>query len=414
MRIDTAEEVEALLNDADGDVAACSADRLFNQAVTHHEAGEWGLALRGFSTVLRLEPGRADAAFNIATILQMLGFTRLAVDYTEKTLALRSNDATAHIFLGTVLAATERDAVIEAYRRLVVDGASPNPRALHRLAVLTGEGPSTLAAAPDYVRDVFDELADTFEEKLVSHLSYRVPWDLYEAVHDVVCPPPLEGGWRVMDLGSGTGLCGRIFREYVWGISDIDGSEARAKRESTTTVLAPSGGAMLGCDLSRKMVAKARESGDYTEVRVQEMHEALRQEKAGSLNMILSADTFIYVGQLDECFALVSQALRKGGLFAFSIEELMEKGRGRDGQRLAAAINTTALSPSSAKHEEDTAMVPEFCLMSSGRYAQTHAYILRLLAAYGLELRAYVEVQIRKESTIPVPGKIYVAEKPGA
>lgn len=84
MRIDTAEEVEALLNDADGDVAACSADRLFNQAVTHHEAGEWGLALRGFSTVLRLEPGRADAAFNIATILQMLGFTRLAVDYTEK------------------------------------------------------------------------------------------------------------------------------------------------------------------------------------------------------------------------------------------------------------------------------------------------------------------------------------------
>lgn len=314
------------------------------------------------------------------------------------------------------MAATEREAVIEAYRRLVVNGASPNPRAQHRLAVLTGEGPSTLAAAPDYVQDVFDELADTFEEKLVSHLCYRVPWDLYQAVRDVVRPPPPEGGWRVMDLGSGTGLCGRIFRDYVWGIADGDGSEAGMKRGTKTTTMTPAGGAMLGCDLSSKMVAKARKNGDYTEVRVQEVHEALRQEKAGSLDMILSADTFIYVGQLNECFALVSQALREGGLFAFSIEELMEKdiGEEKDGRRLAAATSTTALFPSSAIHEEDTAMVPEFRLVSSGRYAQTHAYILRLLAAYGLELRADVEVQIRKESTVPVPGRIYVAEKPGA
>lgn len=84
MSVDSAEEVRALLNDADGDVAAFSADDLFRQAVTHHEAGEWALALRGFSTVLQMEPGRADAAFNIAATLQMLGFTRLAVDYTEK------------------------------------------------------------------------------------------------------------------------------------------------------------------------------------------------------------------------------------------------------------------------------------------------------------------------------------------
>jgi tetratricopeptide (TPR) repeat protein len=76
--------VKTLLNDADGEVATCSVDGLFNQAVTHHEAGEWALALRCFSTVLRLEPARADAAFNIATTLHMLGYTRLAVDYTEK------------------------------------------------------------------------------------------------------------------------------------------------------------------------------------------------------------------------------------------------------------------------------------------------------------------------------------------
>jgi len=91
MSIDTAEEVQALLNDVDGDAAACSADDMFKQAVKHHEAGEWALALRGFSTVLRLEPGRADTAFNIAATLQMLGFTRLAVEYTEKVSLWRTH-----------------------------------------------------------------------------------------------------------------------------------------------------------------------------------------------------------------------------------------------------------------------------------------------------------------------------------
>ena len=83
MSIDSAGEVQALLND-NGLDGACSADDLWKQALLHHEAGEWAEALRGFSTVLQLEPGRADAAFNIAATLQMLGFTRLAVDYTEK------------------------------------------------------------------------------------------------------------------------------------------------------------------------------------------------------------------------------------------------------------------------------------------------------------------------------------------
>ena len=312
------------------------------------------------------------------------------------------------------MAATERDAVIEAYRRLVENGASPNPRACHRLAVLTGEGPSALSAAPDYVREVFDELADTFEEKLVSHLSYRVPWDLYQTVHRVR-PPLKEGGWRVLDLGSGTGLCGRIFKEYVCGISDGDGSEEGATATTTTTTAAMTGGAMLGCDLSPKMVGKCEESGDYTEVRLQDVHEALRQEEAGSLNLVLSADTFIYVGQLEECFALVAQALTVGGLFAFSIEELRgkEKEDEKEDEQRLATLTTTVSHLSAAAREIDDATVPEFRLVSSGRYAQTHAYILRLLAAHGLELRVSVEVQIRKESTVPIPGRIYVAEKPG-
>lgn len=86
MSLASAEEVLALLNDTAIADNGSSADELFRLAVGEHEAGEWALALRGFAAVLQLEPGRADAAFNIGAILQMLGFTRLAVQYTEKVM----------------------------------------------------------------------------------------------------------------------------------------------------------------------------------------------------------------------------------------------------------------------------------------------------------------------------------------
>lgn len=90
---------------------------------------------------------------------------------------------TTHVLLGTVLAESEKDAVVGAYRRLLPSlkawGGGAYHRAAHRLAVLTGEGPSARAAAPEYVREVFDAMAEDFEAKLVEHLGYKVrDWSL--------------------------------------------------------------------------------------------------------------------------------------------------------------------------------------------------------------------------------------------
>lgn len=49
-----------------------------------------------------------------------------------------------------------------------------SPWAAHRLACLTGEGASAESAQAAYVQQVFDDLADSFETKLVQHLHYRV------------------------------------------------------------------------------------------------------------------------------------------------------------------------------------------------------------------------------------------------
>jgi lipoprotein NlpI len=178
--------------------------KVLAEGLRWHEEGQFGRALRCFAAVVEAQPSHADAAFNAAAILHMCGQTLLAVHYTAQVrqlpathhpwlrvcfgaqaarslvcsvgvqaLEARPNDATAHNLLGSVLAESEPQAVIEAYRRLVESNPS-NHRAKHRLAVLTGEGGSARTAEPAYVAQVFDELADTFEAKLVDHLQYKV------------------------------------------------------------------------------------------------------------------------------------------------------------------------------------------------------------------------------------------------
>lgn len=85
----------------------------------------------------------------------------------------KPDDVTAHSYLSKVLYESEPELVKEAYKILVRKQPN-NVRAVHQLAILAREGDSTRTAAPEYVKEVFDEMSDTFEEKLVKHLSYKV------------------------------------------------------------------------------------------------------------------------------------------------------------------------------------------------------------------------------------------------
>lgn len=153
---------------------------------------------------------------------------------------------------------------------------------------------------------------------------------------------------------------------------------------------------MVGVDLSPKMVAKAQATGHYTAVRVQDANEVLAQEEPGRLDLLLSADTFIYVGALEACFAGAARVLRRpGGLFAFSIEELKDVVDGGNGGGGGGGSEDAAAG---------------FRLVLSGRYAHRPAYVEGLAARHGLGVRAKEAVVVRQESGQPIAGWIYVAE----
>ena len=92
-------------------------------------------------------------------------------------------------------------------------------------------------------------------------------------------------------------------------------------------------------------------------------------------DLILSADTFIYIGKLDGIFTAARQALTDGGLFVFSVEHL------EDG---------------------------DFKLLPSSRYSQSDAYIEKLAAENKFEIIYREPVTVRIEKKVPIPGRIFV------
>ena len=92
--------------------------------------------------------------------------------------------------------------------------------------------------------------------------------------------------------------------------------------------------------------------------------------------MIVSADTLVYFGPLDEVAAAAENALRARGRLIFTVEELCDAGR-------------------------DT----EWALSPNGRYCHTRRYVERVLEGAGLRSEI-VPAELRLEAGEPVPGLV--------
>lgn len=225
-----------------------------------------------------------------------------------------------------------------------------NPVARHMLAACGG------GAAPDraedaYVCQIFDSFADSFDEQLLNNLDYRAPQVLVDALGHVLGAP--RGVLEVLDAGCGTGLCGPLIRPHARQLS--------------------------GVDLSGGMVEKARARGGYDALEVAELS-AYLQAHPDSWDVVLSADTLIYFGNLLVVLAASRSALRPGGWLAFTLEVL--------------------------DSDEDRTE-----LSSSGRYQHTRCYVERVLEASGFIDVMITHESLRKEMGVPVAGWVVLARK---
>lgn len=184
-------------------------------------------------------------------------------------------------------AAGDTPRAIAAFERvLTLDPADRFGAVLRRDLLRPAPLTDTMPAA--FVEALFDQYAPRFEASLVDALDYRGP----EVLRDAVLMTGRSRFDAVLDLGCGTGLAG--------------------------AAIAPFADALTGYDLSSEMLKIAQTKGVYAHLAQADLN-TLRHEPL-AYDLILAADVFNYIGALEGIIAWCANALRDGGLLAFSVE----------------------------------------------------------------------------------------------
>lgn len=310
----------------------------------------WAEAVGYHRRALVAAPNHDGAAINLGGALVALGRIEEAISAFRQAISAKPENAEAHARLGVALMQSGKRQEAELAFQQAIRILPGHSEAQYFLAMLgTGSSPKTVP--PEYVARLFDGYADSFDAELVGKLQYRTPEVLFDAVRAALAD---RQNLDILDLGCGTGLCGMLFK--------------------------PLSRRLIGVDISSKMIAKAHEREIYDELETGELTVALLQ-RAGALDVVLAADVFVYVGDLDPVFQAAAEALRPAGIFAFSVESETEKA------------------------DED------YVLRGSGRYAHTQSYLEKLSQQYGFVSVSVRELCIRMDFGKPITGTIYVMRR---
>ena len=349
------------------------------------ESGKLPEALAAYQKVIELDPDNGPAHNNLGIVFKATREIEKSLDHFRKAIELSPENATIYINLGNTLGQQKKlPEAVAAYRRALAiqpynddayenlcrtlyiaeehDEAKTvldqwleydpdNPIALHTLAALTGTNVPE-RASDAYIQRTFAGFAGSFD-RVLQELEYRAPELVAEAVKT-----GLSGGSHsrveILDAGCGTGLCGPLLRPY-------------ASR-------------LTGVDLSPAMIEKARGRKVYDELTAAELTEYLGQNPQ-RFDLIASADTLVYFGELADVFKVAAGALKPDGLLVFTLEKAQDKG------------------------------IRGFTLNPHGRYSHTEDYVRNTLAEANLDPIAFENAVLRMERGDEVSGLVVTAKK---
>jgi predicted TPR repeat methyltransferase len=328
------------------DLGAAGADAESNLGTTLKAAGHIHEAIASFERAIALDPDHAQAHHNLGNALVRVRKLTEATSHFQKAIAQAPRlSAARHSLAQTLRHEGRTDESLDVLREWARFEPS-NPTAAHLLAACS-QTDVPGRASDGFVRESFDALAETFDDHL-RDLEYRAPDLVAAAVRRDLGAPDAQLG--VLDAGCGTGLCAAFLRPY-------------ARK-------------LVGVDLSGGMLAKARTLGVYDELVDGELTAFLSQH-GNTYDVVVSADTFCYFGDLGQIAAAVATALRPGGRLVFTVEH-------------------------------DASGPNGFRLHPHGRYSHTEEYVRAVLAAAGVSVRSVEHAVLRKERGEPVGGLVVV------
>jgi len=359
------------------------ADCYNNLGIILQSSGELERAIEAYQRAIAIDPSHANAFSNLGVLLRAIGKPLEAEAAYRRAIQIDSDHIDAYTNLGILLNAVKRTEEAAACfskvitlkpthreaRRLLalahctlgeigeavniyekwLEEEPEDPIALHMLAACTGRD-VPMRASNEFVQKTFDSFASSFESKL-ERLSYRAP-----ALVAAILGGFAEGSKSldVLDAGCGTGLCGPLIAPY-------------ARR-------------LVGVDLSNGMLVHAKDKNVYDALVIAELTEYLRNNRE-AFDVIVSADTLVYFGDLEDILSAAMEALRPHGFLVFTLEDAVRGGPDVD-----------------------------YRLEFHGRYSHARAYVERIVTTVGLQPKIF-HAELRMEAGAPVAGLVVQATK---
>ena len=299
-------------------------------------------SLEQYRTVLIQHPDDVSALYNLAIILEKTGEYADSLGLYFKVLLSGQAPAGLDWRIANTLAL-----LAENNQKLAIDFATgwyknfpDNPVARHTLFALTGkdEGDNK-----EYIQKLYDDFSITYDNKMKELQSCSVV-EMKKIL-------PRQKYNKALDLGCGTGAWGRAFHKYL--------------------------GHLIGVDLSSKMIEIAAHIKPYNKLIKSDILSYLDKDKT-KFNLITALDVLNYAPDVRPIFTKVSDHLRAGGIFAFSLEVTDKK---------------------------------EPFLGLHGRYLYPKDYLLAELQKVGLTVIKQKEIPLRLEGKSFAPGLIVVVQK---
>lgn len=328
------------------------ADSACARGVLMMREGRFEEAIAAFDEALDVRPNFVEAMVNRATALSELKRFDEAIAGFDPAVVLDASNAIGWNNRGNALVQLRRfEEAVESYTRALSLRPDLTEASENRLNALF-ELKRTSRCPPAYMRMLFDDFAPHYDDTMLNKLEYRGHLHLRTMAEHVI--EPLEPGRRILDLGTGTGLVGETFKDVARG------------------------GRLDGIDISPRMIEAARGRGIYNELILADL-ETVLHEAGLSYELILAADTMIYIGDLAPTLLGVAKRLEPGGFYIFAVES-------KDGSGW-----------------EQT---------EKNRFRHSEAYLREQAAAADLHFVDIMTCPLRYEGGMPVAGFAVALKKP--